>query len=290
VKPTRTLVVFVAALCLVGAACGDDDSDDTAQSATTAVDRPERIVSLSPTATEMLFAIDAGDQVVAVDDQSNHPADAPKTDLSGFQPNVEAIAGYDPDLVVLSTDTDDVIKGLESVGATVLVQDAAKTVADSYRQIAELGAATGHGDEASDVVARMKRDIEKLTSSVPTSARGMTYYHELDPTYFTATSKTFIGEVYGLFGLKNIADAADAEGGGYPQLSVEYIVQADPDVIFLADSKCCGQTAASVSRRPGWGDISAVKSGRVVALDDDVASRWGPRVVDLIRVVAEALE
>jgi iron complex transport system substrate-binding protein len=290
VKPIRTLLALLAVFALVAAACGDDDDSAGDSTGTTAAaGRPERIVSLSPTATEMLFAIDAGEQVVAVDDQSNYPADAPKTDLSGFQPNVEAIAGYDPDLVVISGGGDELVKGLEAAGAEVLVQDAAKTLEESYAQIRELGRRTGHTDEADDVVERMRRDIEKLTDEVADAAKGKTYYHELDPTYFTATSKTFIGEVYGLFGLKNIADAADKDGSGYPQLSVEYIVQSNPDYIFLADTKCCAQNAGTVAGRPGWADLQAVKGGGVVALDDDVASRWGPRVVDLIRVIAEAL-
>jgi iron complex transport system substrate-binding protein len=285
------VVALVAALALVLAGCGDDDDDNGASAATTVVtEQPERIVSLSPTATEILFAIDAGERVVAVDDQSNYPAEAPKTQLSGFQPNLEAIAAYNPDLVVLSSDTKEIVDGLKAVGAEVIVQDAAKVLDDTYLQIKALGKATGHSDEADGLVETMEQEISALATSIPDAAKGKTYYHELDPTYFTVTSKTFIGEVYGLFGLKNIADAADSEGGGYPQLSVEYIVQQSPDFVFLADTKCCNQNAQSVAGRPGWGSITAVKDGHVIALDDDIASRWGPRVVDFIKVVADPLK
>ena len=114
----------------------------------------------------------------------------------------------------------------------------------------------------------------------------LTYYHELDPTFFTVTSATFIGQVYTLLGLDNIADPADADGYGYPQLSAEYIVEQDPDLIFLADTKCCGQTPETVAARPGWSELTAVTTGAIVPLDDDVASRWGPRVVDFLRTVA----
>ena len=117
----------------------------------------------------------------------------------------------------------------------------------------------------------------------------LTYYHELDPTYFSATSKTFIGQVYSLLGLKNIADPADADGSGYPQLSAEAIIAANPDMVFLADTKCCQQTAQTVAARPGWNVITAVKDGGVVPLDDDIASRWGPRIVDYLRSVAAAV-
>ena len=110
---------------------------------------------------------------------------------------------------------------------------------------------------------------------MPKAAKPLTVYHELDPTYYSATSKTFIGRVYALLGLRNIADAADKTGSGYPQLSAEYIVAASPDLIVLADTKCCGQTAAKVgkrgragarSRRSKNGDVVAVERRRRLAL------------------------
>jgi iron complex transport system substrate-binding protein len=247
--------------------------------------RPERIVSLSPTATEMLFAIGAGDQVVAVDDQSNYPADAPKTDLSGFQPNAEAVAQQKPDLVVLANDINEIVKALQALDVPTLLEPAAAKLDDSYAQIEQLGAATGHIAAAAHVVADMKTRIDDLAGSAPRSS--LSYYHELDQKYFSVTSQTFIGQVYSLLGLRNIADAAQGASTGYPQLSGEYIVRADPDVIFLADTKCCGQSAATVAKRPGWDHISAVRTHNVVELDDDIASRWGPRIVDLVDVVVK---
>ena len=248
--------------------------------------RPTAIVSLSPTATEMLYAIGAGDQVVAVDDQSNFPEEAPVTDLSGFTPNVEAIAEFEPDLVVISFDPGDLTSSLQALGIPVLLQPAAKTLDDTYAQIEQLGAATGHIGDAAELVARMQADIDEIVASVTPPAEPLTYYHELDPTFFTVTSATFIGQVYALLGLENIADPADADGYGYPQLSAEYIVDADPDLIFLADTKCCGQSPETVAARPGWSELTAVRTGAVIPLDDDVASRWGPRVVEFLRTVA----
>jgi iron complex transport system substrate-binding protein len=248
---------------------------------------PHRIVSLSPTATESLFAIGAGKQVVAVDDQSDYPKRAPRTSLSGYTPNVEAIAGYRPDLVVLSLDANDVVAGLRKLGIRVLLQPAARTFADAYKQIQQLGSVTGHIRGAAAVIAHMKRSIAKAISSTP--RRGLRVYHELDPTYYSATSKTFIGGIYKLFGLRNIADAADSSGSGYPQLSGEYIVSANPSLIVLADGRCCGQSAATVAARPGWGGIAAVRTHSVIAIDDSVASRWGPRVVTFVQAVAKVL-
>ena len=235
----------------------------------------------------MLYAIGAGAQVKAVDDQSNYPATAPRTKLSGYQPNVEAIAGYSPDLVVMSDGS--VAPRLEKLHIKVIVEVAATTLADSYRQIAELGDATGHAAQAAQVVAKMRADITALVDRVPADAPALTYYYELDNTYYTVTSHTFIGQLFALAKLHNIADAADKKGsGGYPQLSAEYIIQQNPDLLFLADTKCCKQTTAKVAARPGWNTLTAVTKHRVILLDDDIASRWGPRVVDLLRTIVQA--
>ncbi|WP_341718541.1 ABC transporter substrate-binding protein [Micromonospora sp. FIMYZ51] len=252
--------------------------------------RPEKIVSLAPTATEMLFAIGAGPQVTAVDDQSNFPADAPRSDLSGYQPNAEAVAAKDPDLVVLSDDRNKIVDQLAALKIPVYVTAAAQNLDDTYRQLTELGILTGNATEAADVVQRMKDDIAKLVAEVPQRVQAPTYFHELGPELYTATSKTFVGSIYALAGLENIADAADPGGksGGYPQLSQEVIVKANPDFVFLSDVKCCQQSAATVKARSGWSGINAVRNDQVVELDDDIASRWGPRVVDLLRAIVDA--
>jgi iron complex transport system substrate-binding protein len=249
--------------------------------------RPERIVSLSPTATEDLFAIGAGDQVIAVDDQSNYPADAPTTDLSGFEPNVEAIAGYEPDLVVFATEPGDLGSSLEGLGITALQLDAAPNLDVAYDQIEQLGAATGHADESAALVEQMRSDIQVLVDGADL-ATGTSFYYELDDTFYSATSKTFIGQLFRMLGLENIADEVGGGSGGYPQLSAEYIIESDPDLIFLADTKCCGQSAETVAERPGWAGLTAVTDDGIVPLNEDVAQRWGPRVVDLLEEISDA--
>ncbi|HEU4839987.1 MAG TPA: ABC transporter substrate-binding protein [Ilumatobacteraceae bacterium] len=313
----------IAGLTLLAAACGGDD--DAGSSATTAAteasaasapetnaaapttdgstastesdgtgptgdDVPMRIVSLSPTHTETLFAIGAGPQVIAVDDQSNYPPEAAavQTELSGYTPNVEAIAGYEPDLVV--TSGDDTLTGqLEAIGLTVWAGESATTFDEAYTQIEQLGAATGHVGEAAELVAQMQTDLDGLVASLPTSEVPLTVYHELSADGYSASSATFIGQVYELFGLRNIADAAE-DISGYPQLNAETIITADPDLIFLADTKCCGESIDTVSARDGWDQITAVQNGHVFAMDDDIASRWGPRVVEYAQQVHDAVE
>ena len=248
--------------------------------------QPHHIVSLSPTATEMLFAIGAGAQVAAVDDQSNYPASAPMTKLSGFQPNIEAIAAYAPDLVVASDDTAGLVHGLGALNVPVLIQPAAKNLDESYKEIDQLGGATGHPADASSLEKKMRSDVAAIVASIPKSARQLKVYHELDDTYYSATTATFIGQAYSLLNLKNIADGAAAASGDYPQLSAEYIVASSPDLIVLADTKCCHQDLGTVAARPGWSSIAAVKSRQVINVDDDIASRWGPRVVEFLRALA----
>jgi len=223
--------------------------------------------------------------------RSDRPPEVPTTDLSGYEPNVEAIAAYEPDLVVISGGPDDLVSGLEAVGAEVLMLPAATTLDDTYDQLEQLGEATGHEDEAADVAAGIEADIADLVAQVPAApAEPPTYYHELDDQLYSVTSETFIGQLYGLAGLQSVADAADPNGdlGGYPQLSAEYLVDADPDFVFLADTECCAQDATTFAARPGFGDLTAVTQDHVVLMSDDIASRWGPRVVDFLRTVIEA--
>jgi len=300
----RRALGLLAGLAFGLAACSNGGTGSATPSATptaaaypvtvgtlTLAQQPTKIVSLGPTATEMLFAINAGPQVVAVDDQSNYPAGVPKTDLSAFKPSAEAIAAKNPDLVVLTNDSDKIVDQLTALKIPVFLAPAAKTIDDTYTELADLGKLTGHTDDAAKVVTDMKTQLDAVVKTVTARSKPLTYFYELSPDLYSATSKTFIGSIFTLFGLQNVADAADADGKafGYPQLSSEALVKANPDLIFLADSKCCQQSADTVKARPGFAGITAVGKGQVVALDDDIASRWGPRVVELAKTIADAV-
>ncbi|HSP30116.1 MAG TPA: ABC transporter substrate-binding protein [Ilumatobacteraceae bacterium] len=316
----RRLLGAVAGLALITAACGSDDSsssgsgstDPTVAETTVAdVAAPEptapddtaaasegesegagqRVVSLSPTHTEMMFAIGAGDQLVAVDQFSDYPADALAlpNELSAFDNNVEAIAAYEPDLVLIGGDFSGLGPQLDELGIAWWDGPAASTIDDTYRQIEELGDATGRDAEADALVASMQAEIDEIVAATPVPAEPLTVFHELDDTLFSIDSTTLFGELYGLLGLRNIADTAEGDSGGYPQLNAEFVVSADPDFIFLADTKCCGQSLDTVAARDGWADMTAVRNGNVLELDDDVASRWGPRIVDFLRAVSDAV-
>ncbi|TNC24008.1 ABC transporter substrate-binding protein [Amycolatopsis alkalitolerans] len=293
--------MIVLLLVLAGCASHPPDEDSTAKPNTEATfpvtvgsvtieQQPMRIVSLSPSATETLFALGAGPQVVAVDSQSDYPPQAPHTKLSALQPDPEAIAGYHPDLVIASADTGGLSAALAKTGVKTLVMPDAKTLDDAYQEFIQLGRATGHQAEGESLAQQTRDEIGKIVADTPKPAKPLTFYYELDQTYYSATSKTFIGQALAQFGLKNIADGNDpAISGGYPQLSAERILQSDPDLIFLADTHCCGQNAGTVAARPGWNTLTAVKNGDVFPLDDDIASRWSPRIVDLARAVSTAV-
>ncbi|MCY4272561.1 MAG: ABC transporter substrate-binding protein [bacterium] len=300
----RLFFALLTALALVVSACGNDDGGPVAQLAEEAApsppeetapapapteaptERSQRIVSLSPTATEILFAIGAGDQVIAVDEYSYYPPEAPVTDLSGWDPNVEAVLSYEPDLVVISNDANDLTAGVEAVGVDVLLNPAPADFEGGYAAVADIGVAVGRTDEAAALVADLRAEIEAALAGAPNVA--IRIYHELGETHYSASSNSFIGAVYAAMGTVNIADEADVDGYGFPQLTEEYIVEADPELIVITDQ--VAYTAEDVAARPGWGEVSAVRDGNIVVVNADIASRWGPRLPQFIAAVAEALQ
>jgi iron complex transport system substrate-binding protein len=312
----RPAVVAVAALAATCAACSSSSANSTSGAGSAGsgsvgsvsaagfpvtiataggqvhlTSRPDAIVSLAPTATEMLYAIGAGGQVKAVDSDSDYPASAPMTKLSAYQPNAEAIAAYKPDLVIISNDINGIKAKLTALSIPVLELPAAANVSGVYGEFTQLGAATGHAVQARAEDQRLKADISKIVASEPAHSAPLTYYYELstDP-YYSVTDSTFIGSLLSLLGMKSIADAAQgaAAAGGYPSLSAEFILTANPDYIILSDtgSTAGGQDAATVSIRPGWSVLTAVKDRHIITLNADIASRWGPRIVQLLQTVA----
>ena len=252
--------------------------------------QPLRIISLSPTATEMLYAVGAGAQVVAVDEYSNYPEEAAAlgTMLSGFEPNIEAISGFMPDLVIASYDPGTLVEQLGALNIPVFIANAATSIDNVYEQIEQIGLLTGHADTALQLAAQMQTEIEAAIAGVVPPVEPISYFYELDNTLYSVTSNTFVGQIFNLFGLRNIADNVES-GNDYPQLSAEVVVSSDPDLIFLADTKCCNETAATVAARDGWGGLKAVTNNHIVELDDDVASRWGPRIVELVVAIRDAV-
>jgi iron complex transport system substrate-binding protein len=276
-------------------------SATTATSATaTAV--PACIVSLSPTATETLFAIGAGHQVQAVDSDSNYPTHGlPTKRINALNPSVESVIGIckaskgsltKPNLVIISYDANSIKEKLTALGVRVVAQYAPTSLAGALSQIRQLGVLTGHLASADALASSMAKSIAADIKSVSAHpAKKLTVYYELDPTFYSLTSATFVGSLMKALGVVNIADAgATSADPGYPQLSAEYIVSANPKLIFLADTLCCKITPAKVAQRPGFAKVSAVVNGHVANLSDDVASRWGPRLSLLMGQITAAVK
>ncbi|HUG74828.1 MAG TPA: ABC transporter substrate-binding protein [Acidimicrobiia bacterium] len=294
-------IALPVTLALVVAACGGGTGADTTTTTVGSIAaaypvevagvtipaRPERILSGSATHTEILFALGAGDQVAAVDLWSDFPpeiADLPRFDA--FEASVEAIADLDPDLVILTFDPG-VVDGLAALGIPVLVLDAPTDLEGVFAQYADLAVAIDRVDEAADLIAGMRDEIDDIIASLPQTLLDSTYYHELDPSFYSVTSDTFLGSVYGMLGLTSIADGTGESG--YPQLSPEFVIDSDPDFVFLAHTAWSGDSPDSVAQRPGWESLSAVVGDRVVAVDEGLSSRWGPRIVEYMRSIADVV-
>jgi iron complex transport system substrate-binding protein len=256
----------------------------------TIFERPQRIVSLSATHTEMLYAIGAGDQIAATDLTSDFPPEArdtPKVDSFAF--NLEQVLALQPDLVIVAFDFSGEVEALEGAGVNALLLPPAGDVAEMLLQLNLIGTATGNAPAARGEADRLRTAIDGLIDVYRTD-EALTFYHEVDSTLFSVNSATLLGGIYESFGLVNIADAAPDEfGSGFPQLSAEFILESDPDIIFLGDSGF-GVTAESLGERPGWNSLSAVRDGRVFEVDTDIAGRWGPRTDVLVRQIADALD
>jgi iron complex transport system substrate-binding protein len=241
--------------------------------------RPDRILSLSASATQMLYAMGAGGQVAGVDKYSTYPPDAPRTKFTGYESSAEDYLYLHPDLVIFAFETGTLIQQLKTLHIPALLLPPATSMADVDSQLAELGTATGRLTAAHQVSSSLAADLARATRSVGHAGRGQTYYVEVDPTYYTATSKTFIGAEFSLFGMRDIADAA-GHGSAYPQISAEYILKENPDYVFLADTVCCHQTPGTFDRRPGFSLLSAVRLHRVIGVNDSVAAEWGPHTIE----------
>ncbi len=303
----------VAVLALLAAACGSSSSSSTPTAAKAAASptpaaafpisvqrsdgktltlsaAPKRVVSLSPGATEIIYAIGADGELAAVDKDANYPdtANAFPTKVDAYQPNIESIRALNPDLVIVASDSNGLVAKLDQLNVPVLYVDidtSIKTVDDVLTQIGVIGKVTGMSDKADALVASLRARIDKVTSALQSLPAGspLSVYHELDSTFYSASEGTFIGDVYRLLKMKNIAGSGTT---AYPQLTQEAIIAANPQVIVLAD-EAYGTSIDSVKARPGWSAIDAVKNNKIFSINPDIVSRPSPRIVDALEQLAK---
>lgn len=252
----------------------------------------QKVVSLAPSNTEILYAIGAGGQVVGRDALSDFPEEAKSvTDIgSTFDAlNTELIVSLKPDLVLAAEiNTPEQVKQLEDLGLTVYYLKNPLTLEEMYSNLETVAQLTGHQQEAATLIESLKKRVAAVDEKIaPISSRPNVFY-ELDGTDpakpYTAGKGTFITQLIERAGGHNIASDLD----GYPQMSLEQVVAADPAVILLGDARY-GVSAESIAQRPGWENLSAVKNGKVLTFNDDLVSRPGPRLVDALEELAKLL-
>ncbi|HVF25790.1 MAG TPA: ABC transporter substrate-binding protein [Anaerolineales bacterium] len=252
----------------------------------------QRVLSMAPSNTEILFAIGAGSQVVGRDSLSDYPAEAADiTDIgSTFEAlNTESIVSLKPDLVLAAEiNTPEQVKQLEDLGLTVYYLKNPVTLDEMYDNLAIVAQLTGHEGEAAALIESLKARVAAVDEKIaPLSSRPSVFY-EMDATDpakpYTAGKGTFITLLIDRAGGYNIASDID----GYPQFSLEQVVTADPAFIILGDARY-GVSPESIAQRPGWENLSAVKNGNILPFNDDLASRPGPRLVDALEELAKLL-
>lgn len=267
--------------------------DDVLGRSITIEARPERIVSLAPSITEMLYAVGAGPQVVGRTDYDNYPPEVEAVpSVGGFDVStisVETVLDMEPDLVIGgSIYQAELANTLKNVGLTIIVLEP-ESIADIVGTIQMLGAITGHADEAGAVVDGMQARIDAVTekvAAIPADERPLVFYEVWHEPLMTASDQTFVGELITLAGGVNIFGAL---GEAYPTISAEQIIEQNPDLILGPSSHSDQLTAAMIAARPGWESLTAVQDGAVYIVDGDIISRAGPRVVDALEAIAAAL-
>ena len=260
-----------------------EDSDGKAVTLEAA---PERIISYSPGATEILFALEAGDRVVAVDDFSDFPPATEELEKVAYSsPDPERALALEADLLLMASRQREQVEQFRGLGLTVLFIDSAQDIEGVFTTIELLGEVTGNERQAADLAASMRARIEAVTAALAAVEEGPLVFFELTADLYTAGDGTFVGELLTLASARNIAAGA---ASSYPQLSAEAIIDAAPDVILLADAEW-GETPEKVCARPGWAAIPACRNDRVHPIDGDLTSRPGPRIVDGLEEVARLL-
>jgi iron complex transport system substrate-binding protein len=254
------------------------------------VSNPQRLISLAPSNTEILFALGLGDKVVGVTDFCNYPEEAKSIEQIGsyFDPSIEKIFSLSPDLVLAITGLPEVIAKLEELGIPALILDPSD-LEGVLANIQLVGKATGAEKEAEALVSEMRGRIAVVTEKASEVKERPRVFCEIDATDpskpWASGPGSFMDAMIRLSGGTNVA--ADAESP-WPQLSAEEIIAKDPGIVILADSKY-GVTAESVKERHGWEVITAVKEGAIYDIDDDLISRPGPRIVDGLEAVARII-
>ncbi len=254
----------------------------------------QRILTLAPSNTELLYAVGAGKQVVGRDDISDFPAEVTSLpSMGGYEKyNMEQIVALKPDLVFLAEiNSMDLVKQLEGLGLNVYYLKNPKTMEDLYTNLQLTAQLTGHEAEAQTLIDGLKKRVAAVDEKILPSSLKPSVFYELDSTDpakpYSAGTGTFVDLLINRAGGENLPGLAGITDA-YPQVSIEQVVKTDPDIIILGDSMW-GTTVESVAQRPGWEKLKAVTTKKVLTFDDNLVSRPGPRLVDGLEALAKLL-
>ena len=243
----------------------------------------KNIVSLSTTHTEIIQMLEGENLLVGVDSFSE--TELPIEKIDAYTVTAEELLILDPDIVLVAFDFNGIVEGLENLDIEYALLPPAQTLDDVYSQIETVGSIINKLDQANSLVSEMKSDIDDIiANSIGTP---LSVYHEIGYTYgiYSVNENSFIGEIYNLLGVDNIANTIeDPYGSGYPVLEEEQVLAGDPDLIVIGHSDYLNK---DLSTRQGWENIKAVANDNIYFLDENLANNWGVNTVDLINVLSE---
>ncbi len=251
-------------------------------------EQPESIVSLAPSSTEILFALDLGDKVIGVTEVCDYPQEALAIEkMGGFQGvDVEKIIAADPDLIIAdSLTTKEVVEQLESLGFPVLAIRAA-SVEEMLEHIELIGKAANVNEKADEVIAGLRARIDAVSQKVQDineEDRPLVFYEVWHDALMSVGPNTFIHDVIEIAGGRSATADATTD---WPVVDLENLLASNPDVLILGH---VGQTPEEAKARPNWQSVNAVKNDRVYTINPDLFSRPGPRLVDALEEVAKLL-
>lgn len=246
----------------------------------------QRVVSLSTTHTEIIQTLGGENLLVGIDSFSE--SELPIEKIDAFTVTADELVNLNPDLVIVAFDFNGIIDGLEALNLNYVLLPPARNFDEVYTQIMEIGNLINKSDESIDLVSEMENDVAEIIENF--SAQNVKVFHEIGYTYgiYTVNENSFIGEIYNLLGVDNIANfKEDPFGSGYPEFSEEEILMANPNLIIVGHSDYLNK---DLSTRVGWEEITAIQSGNLFFLDENLANNWGTNTVDLLNTLSEVTQ
>lgn len=283
-------VMIMSILLLAGCHFNDDHSDQTGKKTNKV---PQRIVSLIPSNTEILYELGLGKHVVGVSTVDDYPKEVRnKTQFDAMKLNKEALIKAQPDLILAhesqKASQEKVLKSLENSGIKVVYVKEAHSLDEMYQSFEQIGQVTHKEKEAKALVQDTKANVEKVVNDVKSRKEQPKVFVEIasEPEIYTVGQQTFMNDMLTQLKVKNVFD----DQKGWPTVSKEQIIKKNPDVMLTTSGISSKDYQEAVQQRSGFDQINAVKKHRVIALNDDLLSRPGPRIDEAMKKLSDAID